>query len=85
MTIIVVHGPPGSGKTRHAEQLRNHFGCAWVFDEWDPRGMTRQRALPQSGDLVLTQCSPDQVRYYLGPGPKIFSIAEALQAIGCGE
>lgn len=47
MTIIV-HGPPGCGKTRNKERLRQHFGATRVVDEWD--GKTPLRP----GDLALT-------------------------------
>jgi Mg-chelatase subunit ChlI len=33
---VIVHGPQGCGKTRHAEALAAHFGVGRVVDEWMP-------------------------------------------------
>lgn len=33
---VLVYGPQGSGKTLHAEELRQHFGLAAVLDDWLP-------------------------------------------------
>jgi len=30
---VVITGPQGSGKTRHAEALRAHFGLAHILDD----------------------------------------------------
>ncbi len=82
MTITVIHGAPGTGKTRHEEHLREHYGCARILDEWDPKGVTRQSVRPRHGDLVLTQCSPETIRHHLGSAARIVSIEQALRAIG---
>lgn len=49
---VVVYGPPGSGKTRHAPELLARFGCLAIVDPWDGRSPLRR------GDLALTQCAP---------------------------
>lgn len=33
---VIVYGPQGCGKTRHAEALATHFGACRVIDEWNP-------------------------------------------------
>lgn len=33
---VIVYGPQGCGKTRHAEALAAHFGVGRVVDEWMP-------------------------------------------------
>lgn len=33
---VIVHGPQGCGKTRHAGVLAKHFGVARIIDEWRP-------------------------------------------------
>lgn len=33
---IVIYGPQGCGKTRHAYALANHFGLAFIDDDWMP-------------------------------------------------
>lgn len=46
---VIVFGPRCSGKTRHAEQLRMHFGMERIVDDWDG-----SRPFPTYGALVLT-------------------------------
>lgn len=49
--IVNVWGPPGSGKSRHSEELQKKFGCSRVLDEYhkdDPREV-------KDGDLLLSQ------------------------------
>lgn len=35
MRSIIVYGPQGCGKTRHAELLRDFFGMSHIVDDWD--------------------------------------------------
>lgn len=51
MSTVILTGPQGCGKTRHAPALMQHLGCAKVVDEWWPG----QRLVP--GALHLT-CEP---------------------------
>lgn len=43
MAAVIVYGPPGCGKTRHAQALKKHFDCDKIVDDWDPNraGITR--------------------------------------------
>lgn len=52
---IVVHGPPGCGKSRNAAALARHFRVTDVVDEFDP---VRHRLTP--GALHLTN-APGEV------------------------
>lgn len=36
MRALLIYGPPGSGKSTHAEALRRHFGRDRVIDEFEP-------------------------------------------------
>lgn len=55
--IVIISGPQGCGKTRHAPQLLRHFGGKRIVDEWFPGdGQTLQ-----DGDVVLTSVSHDEV------------------------
>ena len=47
---VYVSAPPGTGKSRNAEELCVMFGCTSIVDEWD--GLS---PVP-SGALVLTNC-----------------------------
>jgi|GEM_PF-5027243 len=33
---VIVHGPPGCGKTHHAADLARALGCCGVVDDWMP-------------------------------------------------
>lgn len=32
---VVIHGPRGCGKTKHAEAFARRFGCTQIVDDWD--------------------------------------------------
>lgn len=66
--IVIVHGPMGSGKTQHAEDLRLLFGCTRVVDGWD--GRTKLKP----GDLALTIESPP----FDVPGAEVVDVGEAI-------
>lgn len=68
MSITVIWGPPGSGKTRNSKFLSKKYHAKRVIDEW-PRPI-----LPQDGDLILTQ-SPMSAPM----GANIIHITEALR------
>ena len=36
---IIVHGPPGCGKTFNAVTIAHHFGLAFIFDNQDPHAL----------------------------------------------
>lgn len=49
---IIVHGPPGCGKTHNAVIIARHFGLSKIFDNQDPA------ALPpgiSTDTLILTR------------------------------
>lgn len=63
---VVIVGGPGTGKTRHADALAQHYGCRFILDGWS-------RGQPMApGCLVLTN---DRV-------PGAIPIAQALRAAG---
>lgn len=77
MTVIVIHGPMASGKTRNAERFRSHYGRTRIVDGWvadDEREL-------RPGDLVLTYEHPDEIRRSIR-NARLISIEEASQAIG---
>ncbi len=49
---IIVYGPPGSGKSMHAEDLRKHFGLDSVF-ETDSHALSELRRIPKAGALII--------------------------------
>lgn len=55
--IVVVHGPPGCGKTRNKKAIASAYGCKAIHDGWLPSANTLTELV---GDhLVL--CTPEQV------------------------
>ena len=51
---IIVYGPQGCGKTKHAEALRVHFNCAQIIDEAEWPKTSRDWTKFKSGsDLLL--------------------------------
>lgn len=77
MPAIIVTGPPGSGKTRHAEALAAHFDKLCIVDEWEPN---QPQALP-ANTLALTQHSlseADAARL----GARVIPIDRALREAG---
>ena len=55
MKTIILTAPPGWGKTRNAEALRQEFGCRLVVDGWKPTHATVE------GALHLTNVHPQQI------------------------
>lgn len=58
---IIIYGPQGCGKSRHAEALARHFGCRHIVDGIiDPYPRTRVDAerLKLGDTLILTQTPP---------------------------
>lgn len=41
---VVIHGPQGCCKTRHAQALANAFRCDRIVDDWDCRERLRPDA-----------------------------------------
>lgn len=53
MKPTVIAGPPGTGKSRHAEAARKALGLIRIVDAWD--GVTPLK----QGDLALTNIEID--------------------------
>lgn len=56
---VIVYGPQGSGKSRHAEDLRKHFALDTVFDGEEVHGV---QELPATGALILMTHAPERTR-----------------------
>lgn len=42
---VIVYGPQGCGKTRHAAELAAHFGVCRIIDDWMPGDPVESAAL----------------------------------------
>lgn len=74
MSIVIIYGPPASGKTTNGKKFMKHYGCSRVI-EWDE--WRRGRAL-KDGDLALTNMEPP----FSVPGARAVDIETAKRAIG---
>lgn len=79
-TIVIVHGPMASGKTRNAPALMRHYGCRRVV-EWESRQARETKLMP--GDLVLTNDQPNgnSLPYIYAGAKKVVGIGMALRAL----
>lgn len=75
MTTIVIHGPQGCGKTRNAEALAAHFGCARIVDDWNGRDEL------EAGCLVLTNSDAWMARA-LPTVRRVLPFARAMREAG---
>lgn len=69
---IVIIGPPGCGKTRHAQALRNYYGMDRVIDDIAPDSNYK---VPARGALVLAI-----VPLPTPPGVRIIQFKDAARA-----
>ena len=73
MQAVIIHGPQGSGKTRHAKDFCELYGCATWIDDWLPG----EPLVP--GALHLTFDVPSGLP---GRDVQIISFEEAMKALG---
>lgn len=80
--VVIVFGPPATGKTRNAEALKEHFGCTRVVDNWDYK---RNKLEP--GDIALCNDISDirqlDVSKWVDPGVAVeaYHIDRALERL----
>lgn len=73
MKSVIIFGPPGTGKTTHAQRLAKHFGCIHINDGWDGRSTLKD------GTLALTN---EQPPFISKPAADVYPITHALLLIG---
>jgi len=79
MSIVIVHGPKASGKTRNAARLKKHYKCKRIIDGWGDFGLLQ---VLRDGDLVLTNMEPPFEGATLPRGALVVDIEKAKRAIG---
>jgi hypothetical protein len=67
---VIVHGPAGCGKSRHAAALARHYGKTVIIDDWQPHA----GASVPADALVLTNASP--------PPQNAITFSVAMRAAG---
>lgn len=84
MPALIIHGPQGTGKTRHAAAIAKHYGKTEVLDD-------RLFAIPiffrpmTDHYLILTNDDVAAAKAARNFGYDVISIADALQAIGADQ
>jgi hypothetical protein len=72
VNTIIVYGPPGCGKTYHADVLLAHFGLSRLVDEWGP-------CYPlQAGALHLTEQPRETMLHLEAQGARLVEYTPAL-------
>jgi DNA polymerase III delta prime subunit len=80
MPAIIIHGPSGSGKTTHAKALAEHYGKAFIVDDFVPHSSIWKRAIDMPADALFITSYPVDLD---GPGKASFvHIADACRAAG---
>ena len=72
---IVVYGPQGCGKTRHAKAIAEAFGLTTIVDDWDPRDPVLRRQ--SIGTLFLTNVQP----YGTAFDRRVYSFDDAMARV----
>lgn len=52
---VIIYGPPSSGKSQHANELREIYGCTSIVDEWVPGEAVGDNT------LILTQWNVEAI------------------------
>jgi hypothetical protein len=78
---IVIHGPQGCGKTRHAEALRKHYGMARVVDDGLEGPLRWNKPFPD-GILILTYDRAAALKHADTFGTAVVDFASAAQSAG---
>lgn len=74
MSIIVIHGPPGTGKTTNAMAFAKAFGVGTIVDD----GVNSHQPFPHTKAIVLTTRSPEEVKRWRRDTIKGDPTAEAV-------
>jgi hypothetical protein len=73
---VIVYGPPGSGKTRNAKAIAEHFGLTEIIDDF-----RFDDTFPTFGGLVLTNESFDTLSHTSLAGVELRRIRDVLDEI----
>lgn len=76
---FIVYGPPGCGKTLHAEALRKALGLSKVWDEGETNSRLEPTRIARTGVLYLVQERPAWMPDY---ARRCMPLKEALKHAG---
>lgn len=80
---VVIYGPQGSGKTRHAEALRAQFQKAQIIDDWYVGAPAYPTLTALPGDALVLTSDPEMETLTRWHGVnRPIHISLALAAIG---
>lgn len=77
--IMIIHGPPGCGKTRNGPGLAEKYGCKHVldFDEFIKLRLHQQVDMTNAGALLLTADEAEARHHF--PGAKFIPFNETSE------
>ena len=78
MNVLIIHGPAGSGKTHHREEIRRAFGMRGIVDGWEPGDPLLDR------HVHLTCWQPNDAWKAAHPGVTVLGIRLALSKVAGG-
>lgn len=83
---VIVYGPQGCGKGKHAARIAKHFGLARVVEEWDgTRAPYSRHIVEPMGVLYLTSLPEAEICKALNVEPgttrRVLSFADIAQQI----
>lgn len=73
-TSVIIYGPQGSGKSRHAAALAKHFGLQFVEEEW-----TQGQPLNPTNVLYLT--NDRMAAHTMSFGVRVMPLDDALKEL----
>lgn len=79
---IIVYGPQGCGKTKHAEALRVHFNCAQIIDEAEWPKTSRDWTKFKSGSDLLLVTDDEKPTVGTELDRRVYSFEEAAADAG---
>jgi cytidylate kinase len=83
MAAVIIYGPQGTGKTKHAPALAKHYGKRAVIDGMDLHAGMRDAKAPFPDYALVVTNDDDLAKYHAEKhGAQVVQISDALKAAG---